>query len=264
MATLLSVWAMPAALAARQQASGQRPSAQPMAPRQSQPAPLGFSVVLVVGDLQAGGGEDDVPPAARRALSDMKDFLPYKSYKLVDAAWIIGTNRAASRLKGPDDREYELEIVSSGALRSNQLTQAGANENRISVGFSLRDAGSARSEDGGEGAASEAEGAQLRAQLGALRDRLRDVRTRNTPDHPSVRAIEEQIRELEGRMSAVRTTSEQRRVQSNARAAGRSVINTSFAMDIGETVVVGTSRMSGNSKALIALLTAVPQKGTKR
>ena len=30
-------------------------------------------------------------------------------------------------------------------------------------------------------------------------------------------------------------------------------------MDIGETVVVGTSRLSGNSKALIALLTAVPQ-----
>ena len=37
----------------------------------------------------------------------------------------------------------------------------------------------------------------------------------------------------------------------------RSIMNTSFTMDLGETVVVGTSRLSGNSKALIALLTAV-------
>jgi hypothetical protein len=35
-------------------------------------------------------------------------------------------------------------------------------------------------------------------------------------------------------------------------------------MDVGETVVVGTSRLSGNSKALIALLTAVPQKSARR
>jgi len=33
-------------------------------------------------------------------------------------------------------------------------------------------------------------------------------------------------------------------------------------MDIGETVVVGTSRVKGGEKALIALLTAVPQKTT--
>jgi hypothetical protein len=32
-------------------------------------------------------------------------------------------------------------------------------------------------------------------------------------------------------------------------------------MDVGETVVVGTSRVRGGDKALIALLTAVP-KGT--
>jgi hypothetical protein len=35
-------------------------------------------------------------------------------------------------------------------------------------------------------------------------------------------------------------------------------------MDVGETVVVGTSRLSGNSKALIALLAAVPQKSARR
>jgi hypothetical protein len=34
-------------------------------------------------------------------------------------------------------------------------------------------------------------------------------------------------------------------------------------MDVGETVVVGTSRLRSNSKALIALLTAVPQRGSR-
>jgi hypothetical protein len=39
----------------------------------------------------------------------------------------------------------------------------------------------------------------------------------------------------------------------------RPMIDTSFTMDVGETVVVGTSRVAGGDKALIALLTAVPR-----
>jgi hypothetical protein len=35
------------------------------------------------------------------------------------------------------------------------------------------------------------------------------------------------------------------------------IISTGFTMEIGETVVVGTSRLRGGDKALIALLTAV-------
>ena len=43
----------------------------------------------------------------------------------------------------------------------------------------------------------------------------------------------------------------------------RAIIDTSFTMDVGETVVVGTSRLKGD-KALIALLTAVaPTKSVK-
>ncbi|CAN5579326.1 hypothetical protein BH23ACI1_BH23ACI1_18400 [soil metagenome] len=38
-------------------------------------------------------------------------------------------------------------------------------------------------------------------------------------------------------------------------------MDASFRMDVGETVVVGTSRIQGD-KALIALLTAVPPKGS--
>ena len=46
--------------------------------------------MLVLGDLQAGSTPDNVPPAAKKALADMKDFLPYKSYRLLDSQWTSG------------------------------------------------------------------------------------------------------------------------------------------------------------------------------
>jgi hypothetical protein len=47
-------------------------------------------------------------------------------------------------------------------------------------------------------------------------------------------------------------------------ARGRSVIDTSFNMDVGETVVVGTSHVRGGDKALIALLTAVAKRNAQK
>ena len=55
---------------------GQRGGKGTLAARASMPAPQGFSVVLVLGELQGTGAADNVPPAARKALTDMKDFLP--------------------------------------------------------------------------------------------------------------------------------------------------------------------------------------------
>ena len=79
-----------------------------MAPAVSQ---QGYSVVLVLGDVQnASAGDNNVPPAARKALGDMKDFLPYKSYRLLDAQWILGSQRTVSRLRGANDQEYELTL----------------------------------------------------------------------------------------------------------------------------------------------------------
>src|SRR5438132_981342 len=73
----------------------------------------GFSVVLLLGDMQGGTTADNVPPAARKALADMKDFLPYKSYRLLDAAWIIGSNgtHATTRLRGSESHDYELNLA---------------------------------------------------------------------------------------------------------------------------------------------------------
>ena len=232
--------------------------------REGRVRPQGFSVVLVVADLQGRGGpgEEDVPPAARKALADMKDFLPYKSYRLLDAAWILccGTGRTVTRLRGPDDREYELEIESSAV--SSLTDQA-----RTAVQFVLRDATSAddpatpRAASGARTPQTSA--AELERQYALTQERLEAARAKKTPAHPDVARLEQELQELRAHLAAI-TASRSLSQRVATTKAARSVMNTSFTMELGETVVVGTSRLSGNGKALIALLTAVPPKSSRR
>jgi hypothetical protein len=160
--------------------------------REEQPANHGFSVILALGDLQGGAPARDLPPAARKALADMSQFLPYKSYALLDARWILGTPRSTALVQGPENREFELELRTSPRP-----------DNEVQIDFYLRDPSRAVPFAPGRG--------------------LRSGAARNT-----VRVI---------------------------KRPGR-IIDTTFNMDVGETVVVGTSRLQGE-KALIVLLTAV-------
>jgi hypothetical protein len=152
----------------------------------------GFSVILATGDLQGGTPARDLPPAASKALADMSQFLPYKSYELLDAQWILGSPRSTARLRGPDNREYELELRT--VPRPDQS---------VRIDFNLRD-----------------------------------------PQSPFA-AVAPARTAAPNRPAAVRIL----------RQSGR-IIDTTFNMDVGETVVVGTSRLQGD-KALIVLLTAV-------
>ncbi len=192
--------------------------------------PRGYSVVLVLGDsVAAGGVADNVPEAAKKALADMKDFLPYKSYKLLDAAWILGTD-ATSQLRGADDMVYSVRI------NSNSLSWAGTLWN---VNFSLdhADAGSSRT-------------SFLESQLqSAKRDRMALLQ-KYTEGHPLVKENAAKIQKLIRQVDEAHT---------DATGAARPIIDTSFSMNIGETVVVGTSRVKGD-KALIVLLTSVAER----
>ena len=106
--------------------------------------PQGFSVVLVLGDLQGGSTQDNVPPAARKALTDMKEFLPYKSYRLLDVQWTLccgggrGATPVVSRLRGPDGNDYELTLAANLEPAS-----------RLAVRFALREPSGADGEGGG-------------------------------------------------------------------------------------------------------------------
>jgi hypothetical protein len=205
-------------------------------------------VVLVVADLQASSAADDVPPAARRALADMKEFLPYKSYKLVDAAWILGqsTGNTITHLRGPEEQDYEVALATSRG-------EGG----RVSVRFMLKDAGI--SEQAVADMANIAEKQRvverMEREIASLRQKLAEARRSNQED-----AAKELRAQLDAAERRQRTVSSMTQNRFSGRA-GRTVIDTSFTMDVGETVVVGTSRLKANSKALIALLTAVPARG---
>jgi hypothetical protein len=242
--TLAGAAAVPAQPPASAKSSAE---AIPRAPVKVEAAsPQGYSVVLVLGDLQnASAGDTNVPTAARKALGDMKDFLPYKSYRLLDAQWILGSQKTVSRLRGPNDQEYELTlrgIPNAGKLNVTfRLAEPGA-----IVG--LKPAADADSRAGKRAAledalrAAEAEAARARGSSGEKRAET-VVATRE-----KAAAL---LKELQ-QENALRDAA--------TRGGGRAVIDTSFTMDVGETVVVGTSRVAGD-KALIALLTAVGHTG---
>jgi hypothetical protein len=89
---------------------------------------------------------------------------------------------------------------------------------------------------------------------GVAGDRIADLR----------RQLEEArvLREI-GRASALDVQRAEQAAASVSRGGGqgtgRPLIDTSFTMDVGETVVVGTSRVNGD-RAIIVLLTAVAKR----
>jgi hypothetical protein len=213
------------------------------------PSPQGFSVVLVLGDLNTGSSADaNVPPAARKALNDMKDFLPYKGYRLLDAEWILGAHVGTTHLRGPDGQDYELTLSNSAAATSTGVKQR--------VTFRLRESAG----DGGDMAMASARN----AERSALEQRIREL------EREIAAAQKAGERTADATARAQELAAARKRLESETPGAtwyvrGRSIIDTTFDMDIGETVVVGTSRLKDTGKdsgrALIALLTAVPKGG---
>jgi hypothetical protein len=244
-------------------------------------APQGFSVVLVLGDIQGTATPDDVPAAARRALVDMREFLPFKSYKLLDAAWVMccgldgrpgarggstptspSTGAVSQLLRGPDDQEYELKLFTSRGDGS-----------QVFVRFTLF-GGAALSET--TAASSTQTARQIARKIDDLKDRhaflekqIQETKKKvdvGITSGSEIPKLELELRRIEREVAELVTqATESRNARASARPAAESsprntVIDTNFAMSVGETVVVGTSRLKGGSRALIALLTAVPPR----
>jgi len=208
-----------------------------------QPAPQGFSVVLVLGDGQSATVAENVPPAARKALADMKDFLPYRGYRLLDAQWILGSQRSSSRLRGPDEQEYQL------TLKTTQISGG-----RVSVTFQMQEASAltvVTARDADEAAARRAAEMELQTRLSRLQAEAAAMKQRLGEKHANVVAVSAEIENLKMRLAEFESGDARPR----SLFGSRSVIDTTFSMDIGETVVVGTSRLNGD-RALIAILTA--------
>jgi hypothetical protein len=251
----------------------------------------GYSVVLVIGDMQPAGSSDSVPSTARKALTDMQAFLPYKRYQLLDAAWMVccGSFRSSitGRVRGPDSGEFQYSID----------TLNGTDDKKLTVRFSMRDATggtgpvvaagrvssssiSSSSSGGGRGTArgssatrlSDVERAEHSRQLyEAIKERdeaevvLRTTQERFGDRHPDVLAATARYGRAQRRVEDL-----QQMVQGGGVAggggrgsAGRSIMDSTFSIALGETVVIGTSRLKGD-QALIALLTAATKPGAAR
>jgi hypothetical protein len=89
----------------------------------------------------------------------------------------------------------------------------------------------------------------IQTQRQSLEVDLSAVREKLGPRHAEVQRRERELGEMRKRLADL---------ELQGRGGSGTIIDTGFMMEIGETVVVGTSRVRGD-KALIALLTAVPR-----
>jgi len=211
--------------------------------------PRGYSAVLVLGDMQGGAiVAENVPEAAKKALGDMKDFLPYRNYRLLDSAWVLGSNSSVTRLRGAEDQVYQLSLAPSPYLFPGGK-QAGSGTLRVKL-QELEDPRASQSPANNADRATEE---NLR-RLAELQASLQTAQDRYGPNHPDVLKIRASIKQTQAEVDNAAAKAN----QYTAAPSRAAVVDTSFNIAVGETVVVGTSRLRGD-KALILLLTAVPQ-----
>jgi hypothetical protein len=92
-------------LAAGRAGAQEAPAAEPPTP---QPSPGGgksvmFQIALVLADNEVSQGPPQtMPKGLQKALADIQDFLPFKSYRLFDSALVRASGRGRATLKGPD------------------------------------------------------------------------------------------------------------------------------------------------------------------
>jgi hypothetical protein len=161
--------------------------ARALAREDRQPRTHGFQILLLAASLKPGSGGVEVPVNVQKALADLKGFLPYKSYEVLDTAWMSGTQ----------DRGMEARLVD----------RQGA---QYQVALQFHDTGSSTD-----------------------RSLFVDAfRLRAEPFKPQGAGV------METR-------------------PGGPLIDTSFGVKEGETIVVGTSKTTGSTEALVVLVTAV-------
>jgi len=194
----------------------------------------GFSVVLLLGDTQGSATGDGLPPApgVRKALADVKDFLPYRSYKVLDTQWL---RSGSTRMKGLDNQEYDVEVSDADLVMPRPFQSS---SNMVKVAFKLQEVGAPMN-------SSEEYGRSI--QVADMEKQLATVQRRINEGAPGP-----QVSEL---MAAKDRLNREIRL-----ARAHKLIDTQFEMAVGETVVVGTSKIGGD-KGLVVLLTAVAAGG---
>lgn len=158
-----------------------------------------FQVVLLIGSSGGTSELEGVSANVTKALDDVSQFLPFKSYRLLDTALLRSAERAEARLSGPEGQDYSLQIG----------CHSEPDKNRIVVRrFFLLDHGVPEVPEPPRGGSANSD---------------------DSSPAPAPRASRSRI-----------------------------LIDSSFSLDVGETIIVGSSKLDGGSQALLVLLTAIP------
>jgi len=160
------------------------------APQPDSGRTMTFQLVLLIAGTGGTSQYENVPANARKALEDLKDFLPYKSYELLDLAWLRSSRSAEAQVSGPEDSTLAAQL-DFRALEGNEIDL-----------------------------------------------KLRLVKMPGLPVF------------LEA------PTPNRQPVTAPQRA--QTILESTFGMRAGETVVVGTAKLDGPSKALVVILSAIP------
>jgi hypothetical protein len=144
-----------------------------------------FQVSLLLADDKPEAAATRLPDGAQKALQDIRGFLPFKGYHVLDTAWLRTTDNAEGRLVGLRSQGYTVR------LRARSVGDVEGKSLYVDA-FQIREDGSG----------------------------------------PIVTA--------DGKNRGPRT-----------------LIDTGFGMNVGETVVVGTSKLDDGEQALVILVTAV-------
>ena len=204
----------------------------------------------------------------------MREFLPYKHYRVLDSQWTSCCSSEVVRFQMPLAGRLQGVTAGSGSgaatvllPRAYAFTLSIAETNDgsgIPVRFALRpdDAGgSGRGSQATSERISEARVADIRAEMENLNAQIQKLQARvevGLAPADELRMLRDRLAQLERRLVNERTSSGQ-----GGASGSRAIIDSGFTMAVGETVVVGTSRLGGD-KALIALVTAVRRSAPSR
>lgn len=161
-----------------------------------------------------GGDSDlsDLPANTRQAIEDIRDFLPFKSYRIIDSSLV--------RALVPEDR---------GRARQARTFINGPNDTQLQVTLFM---------------IAEKNGTEIY---------VRDFQVNRPPQSRLFAVTPEEHRDPDP---------DKHKPAVAPRATDLidlgPLITTSFTAKVGQTVVVGSSRLNGGNEALIVLFTALP------
>ncbi len=86
--------------------------ARALAKADAAPLTQSFQLLLLAASVRPATGGPEIPEGVRKALTDLRSFLPYKGYQLLDSSWLRATQDkpTEARIVGREGAGYNLRL----------------------------------------------------------------------------------------------------------------------------------------------------------